>query len=147
AAAIADAEARPEGDAAAIAYLKEQQWTNPFATAQVREGEVRAAVRVPAAIQPVTGGEAIVGAPAAGRFMADTLVSIGAAVRQGQVIGRIEPRLTAGDDRATLAAEVAEAQAAVEGARAEQSRAQRLVAEQAVPARRVDDARRAVTVA
>jgi len=147
AAAVADAQKQPEGDPSAISYLKEQQWTNAFATAQVREGEVRVAVRVPAAIQPVTGGEAIVGAPAAGRFMADTLVSIGAAVRQGQVVGRIEPRLTAGGDRATLAAEVAEAQAAVEGARAEQARAQRLVAEQAVPARRVDDARRAVTVA
>ena len=147
AAAVADAQKQPEGDPSAISYLKEQQWTNAFATAQVREGEVRAAVRVPAAIQPVTGGEAIVGAPAAGRFMADTLVSIGAAVRQGQVVGRIEPRLTAGGDRATLAAEVAEAQAAVEGARAEQARAQRLVAEQAVPARRVEDARRAVTVA
>src|SRR6187402_2354089 len=44
AAAAADAAKRPEGDAAAIGYLKEQQWTNPFATTQVREGEVRAAI-------------------------------------------------------------------------------------------------------
>jgi RND family efflux transporter MFP subunit len=147
AAAVSDAEKQPEDDPSAIGYLKEQQWTNPFATALVREGDVRASIRVPAVIQPVTGGEAIVGAPAAGRFMADTLVSIGATVGQGQVVGRIEPRLTAGDDRATLAAEVAEAQSAVEGARAEQARAQRLVGEQAVPARRLEDAGRAVTVA
>ena len=59
ASAIADAEKRPEEDAAAIAYLKEQQWTNPFATASVREGDVRTSIRVPAAIEPVTGGEAL----------------------------------------------------------------------------------------
>jgi len=147
AAAVADAEKQPEGDPSAISYLKEQQWTNAFATAPVREGEVRAAVRVPAAIQPVTGGEAIVGAPAAGRFAANTLISIGATVRQGQALGRIEPRLTAGDDRATLAAEVAEAQTLTEAARAEQARAERLLADRAVPARRLEDARRAVTVA
>ena len=147
AAAVADAEKRPEDDPSAIGYLKEQQWTNPFGTALVREGDVRASIRVPAVIRPVTGGEAIVGAPAPGRFMADTLVSIGATVSQGQAIGRIEPRLTAGGDRATLAAEVAEAQAASESARAEQARAERLVGDRAVPARRLEDARRAVTVA
>ncbi|HEV8394987.1 MAG TPA: efflux RND transporter periplasmic adaptor subunit [Vicinamibacterales bacterium] len=147
AAAVADAAKRPEGDPAAISYLKEQQWTNPFATAPVREADVRASMRVPAVIQPVTGGEAIVGAPAAGRFAADALISIGATVRQGQALGRIEPRLTAGDDRATLAAEVAEAQASAEATRAEQARAERLVADRAVPARRLEDARRAVTVA
>src|SRR5678816_2764508 len=37
--AVADAEKRPEGDATAISYLKEQQWTNPFATAQVTEAD------------------------------------------------------------------------------------------------------------
>jgi RND family efflux transporter MFP subunit len=147
AAAFADAEKQPEDDPSAIGYLKEQQWTNPFATALVREADVRGSIRVPAVIQPVTGGEAIVGAPAAGRFMADALVSIGATVGQGQALGRIEPRLAAGDDRATLAAEVAEAQTEVEAARAEQTRAARLVGEQAVPARRLEDARRAVTVA
>src|SRR6185295_9918645 len=73
-AAIADAEKRPPDDPAAIAYLKEQQWTNEFATTAVREAELRSSVRVPAAVQPVTGGEAVVAAPAAGRFAADTLV-------------------------------------------------------------------------
>ncbi len=146
-AAIADAEKRPETDPAAIAYLKEQQWTNAFATERVREAELRTSVRVPATIQPMTGGEAIVAAPAAGRFAADMLVSIGARVRAGEALGRLEPRLTAGDDRATLSAEVAEAQAADDAARIEQERAERLVADRAVPARRLEEARRAVTVA
>lgn len=145
--AVADAEKRPPDDPAAIAYLKEQQWTNEFATTTVTDAELRSSVRVPASIHPVTGGEAIVSAPAAGRFAAESLVSIGAVVRAGQPLGRLEPRLAAGDDRATLAAEVAEAQAAVEAARAEEARAERLLAEQAVPARRVEDAKRAVTIA
>jgi len=146
--AVADAEKRPPDDPAAIAYLKEQQWTNEFGTAPVAEAELRSSVRVPASVHPVTGGEAIVEAPAAGRFAADSLVSIGATVRAGEPLGRLEPRLSAGgDDRATLAAEVARAETGLEAARAEQARAERLLAEQAVPARRVEDARRAVTVA
>jgi cobalt-zinc-cadmium efflux system membrane fusion protein len=146
-AAKADAATRPADDPAAIAYLKEQQWTNDFATEPVRRGELREAIRVPAIIEPMTGGEAVVAAPAAGRFSADALPSIGATVRAGQVLGRIEPRLGSGDDRATLAAGVAEWQAQTEAARADQTRAERLLTDRAVPARRVEDARRALTVA
>jgi RND family efflux transporter MFP subunit len=79
--------------------------------------------------------------------MADSLISLGATVRAGQALGRLEPRLGSGDDRTTLASAVAEAQAAAEAARAEQARAERLLADRAVPARRVEDARRAVAVA
>ena len=146
-AANADAEKRPADDPSAFAYLKEQQWSNAFATGLVREVELRSALRVPASIEPISGGEAVIAAPAAGRFAADSLISIGTTVRAGQVLGRLEPRLTAGDDRATLASEVSEARAASEAARTEQVRAERLLAERAVPARRVEDARRAVGVA
>jgi membrane fusion protein, heavy metal efflux system len=138
---------KPPDDPAAIAYLKEQQWTNDFATTIVREGDVHASVRVPAVIEPVTGGEAIVGAPAAGRFTADSLPTLGSFVTSGQLLGRLEPRLSSGGDRATLAADLAEARAAVDAARADSARAERLLAEQAVPARRVEDAHRAVAVA
>ena len=146
-AANADAEKRPPDDPAGIAYLKEQQWTNEFATEQVREMELRTATRVPAAIEPLTGGEAVVAAPAAGRFTADALMSVGATVRAGHALGRLEPRSGSADDRATLASAVAEAQAATDAARAEQTRAERLLTDRAVPARRVEDARRAVAVA
>ena len=40
--------------------LKEQQWTNEFATAPVREAELRTSIRVPATIEPLPGGEAVV---------------------------------------------------------------------------------------
>jgi RND family efflux transporter MFP subunit len=144
--AMADAEKGPPEDPAAIAYLKEQQWTNTFATAPVREAEVRTSIRAPATVYPLPGGEAVVAAPAAGRFTADELLSIGERVRAGQILGRLEPRLSGGADRATLGAEVAEAQAALEAARVEQERAERLLADRAVPARRVEDARRTTVV-
>jgi RND family efflux transporter MFP subunit len=146
AAAAEAAQGAPE-DAAAIAYLKEQQWTNEFATAPAQEAELRTSIRVPAILDPLPGGEAIVAAPAPGRVMAARLPSVGDRVSAGAVLARLEPRLTASGDRATLVAEVAEAQAAVEAARAEQIRAERLLADRAVPARRVEDARRAATVA
>jgi RND family efflux transporter MFP subunit len=147
AAAVADAEAHAAEDPAAITYLKEPQWTNGFATTLVDEAEVRTSLRAPATVHPLPGGEAIVAAPAAGRFAAAALVSIGERVTAGQALGRLEPRLAAGPDRATLEAEVAEARVAVEAARADQTRAEGLLAERAVPARRVEEARRATTLA
>lgn len=145
--AVKDAGVGPPEDAAAIAYLKEQQWTNPFATALVTDGDVRHTVRAPAMVHPLPGGEAIVAAPAAGRFRAQRLLSIGDRVVEGQVLGSLEPRLSAGVDRATLIGDVAEARVAVEGAHAELERAERLLSEKAVPGRRVEEARRALAVA
>jgi cobalt-zinc-cadmium efflux system membrane fusion protein len=145
--AAADAEKRPEKDPAAIAYLKEQQWTNPFATAVVREGEVRTSIRVPAAIEPVTGGEALVAAPADGRYASNRLPSVGDRVSAGQELGRLEPRLSSGEDRASLESAVTEAQTTLDGAKADLARAERLLEERAVPARRVEDARRIVAIA
>jgi RND family efflux transporter MFP subunit len=147
AAAVADAAQHASEDPGAITYLKEPQWTNGFGTVSVQEAEVRGSIRVPATIHPLPGGEAIVAAPAAGRFIANMLLSIGDRVRAGQILGQLEPRLAAGADRATLEAELTEARVGVDAARAEQARAERLLAERAVPARRVEDARRATTVA
>ena len=146
-AANADAEQHSADDPSAISYLKEPQWKTDFATVPVQEAELRRSIRVPATIHPLPGGDALVAAPAAGRFTADAVPSIGDRVKAGQVLGRLEPRLAAGPDRATLEAEVAEARSALEAARAEQMRAERLLEDRAVPARRVEDARRAVGVA
>ena len=147
AAAVADAGQHTQEDAGAISYLKEPQWTNGFATALVQDADVRTSIRAPAMVHPLPGGEAVVAAPAAGRLTAAALPSIGDRVRAGQTLAWIEPRLSAGADRATLAADVAEAQAVLEAARVEQGRAERLLAERAVPARRVEDARRATSIA
>ena len=58
--AEAEAAKRPADDPAAIAYLKEQQWTNAFATAVVGAADLRASIQVPASIEPLSGGEAVV---------------------------------------------------------------------------------------
>jgi biotin carboxyl carrier protein len=147
ASAVADARQHAQEDPTAIAYLKEPQWTNGFATTPVREAEVRAAIRVPATVHPLPGGEAVVSAPAAGRLTAAALPSIGDRISAGQTLAWIEPRLSTGPDRATLAADVAEAQALLDAAGIEQARAERLLGERAVPARRVEDARRATAIA
>ena len=147
AAAIADAEKRSATDPAAISYLKEQQWTNEFATEPIRVADLRSVVRVPATVEPVSGGDAMVTAPAAGRFTAGSLPRIGTPIASGQTLGQLQPRGIAGEDRAAIAAAVAEAQAATEAARVEATRAQRLVDERAVPARRAEDANRALAVA
>ncbi len=148
ASAVADAEKQPDADAAAITYLKEPQWTNGFATVPAREAELRRSIRVPAVIEPLTGGEAIVAAPADGRFMANTLPAVGTRVQAGQEVGRIQPRLGEdGIDRASLQAVVAEAQASADAARSDLARAERLLAERAVPARRVEEAQRAARIA
>jgi membrane fusion protein, heavy metal efflux system len=147
-AAVADAEKHAEEDPTAISYLKEAQWTNGFATALVQEAELRRAIRVPAVIEPVTGGEAVVSAPADGRFMSGSLPAVGARVKAGQELGRLQPRASEdGTDRAGLAASVSEAQTAVDAARAELARSERLFAERAVPGRRVEDAQRGLKVA
>ena len=147
-AALADAERRQPDDAAAISYLKEQQWTNPFAAVLVQEGEVRRSIRVPAVIEPLTGGEAIVSAPADGRYGAAQLLAVGDRVAVGQTLGRFEPRLSENrEDHATLVANVAEAQVTADAARADLERAQKLFADRAVPMRRVTDAQRALAVA
>jgi cobalt-zinc-cadmium efflux system membrane fusion protein len=145
--ASADAAQHANEDPTAISYLKESQWTNGFATALVQEDDVRRAIRVPAVIEPLTGGEAVVPAPAAGRFMTGALPAVGSRVVRGQELGRLQPRSSDGADRASLAGAVTEAEAASEAARAELSRSERLLAERAVPGRRVEDAQRAVTVA
>src|SRR5262245_44789601 len=96
-------------DPTAIAYLKEQQWSNEFGTELVRDRDMRTSVRVPAVIEPLTGGEAIVSSPASGRFTAAALPTIGSVVRAGDTLGRLEPRVGVVEDRATLAAAVDEA--------------------------------------
>ena len=148
ASAIADAEKNAHEDPAAIAYLKEPQWANGFGTVPVQEAELRRSIRVPAVIEPLTGGDAIVGAPADGRFVSRTLLTIGDRVSAGQEIGSIQPRLSEGvADRASLVAAVAEAESAVDAAKTDLARAERLLSERAVPARRAEDAQRALKVA
>jgi membrane fusion protein, heavy metal efflux system len=129
-----------EPDAAGrITFLKEQQWKTDFALAEVGTRDLQDGVRASGEIRPVAGREARVSAPIAGRVEL-AAVLLGMPVTQGTVLATIAPRAPSGTDRATLAAEVAAQQAEVAAARSELARAERLVGEQAAPARTVEEA-------
>ena len=108
---------------------------------------MRSSICVPAAIEPITGGEALVAAPADGRYASARLPSVGDRVSAGRSWA-LEPRLASGgEDRASLEAAMTEPSPTLDAARADLARAERLLEERAVPGRRVEDARRAVAVA
>lgn len=131
-----------------ITFLKEQQWKTDFALAEVAERDLQDGVRASGEIRPVAGREARVSAPVLGRVeLATPAPLLGMPVKQGTVLATIAPRAGAGVDRASLASDVAALQAEVSAARAELARAQRLVADQAAPAKVVDEARTRLQVA
>lgn len=142
-AAYAD-EAEPGG----IAFLKEQQWKTEFATVEVAERELQTSVQANGEIRPVAGKEARLTAPTTGRVtLATPTPIVGMAVKAGQVLATIAPRLSAGGDRSSLDAEVQAARAELETARAQHARAERLFKEQAVPERQVEEAKARAEVA
>jgi len=131
-----------------IGFLKEQQWKTEFATVAVGERDLQDGVRASGEIRPVAGREAQVGAPTAGRIaLAEPAPILGMPVKAGQMLATIAPRLASGGDRPTMAADVTTGQAEVAAARAELTRAERLVAAQATAARAVDEARTRLAIA
>ncbi len=131
-----------------ITYLKEQQWKTEFALAAVAQRDLQDGVRASGEIRPVAGREARVVAPAAGRVeLATPSPLLGTVVKQGAVLATIAPRSTSGADRSTLAADVTALRAEVDAARSELARAQRLVADQAAPAKTIDEAKTRLQIA
>ena len=123
-----------------IAFLKEQQWTMEFATAIIEDRQLRTSIRVPAEVLPRAGGEAEVTAPLEGRLFVDKVPNIGARVQQGQILASILPPTNAPGDLAALRLNRDEAQLALELARKDRERAERLVQSGAAPAKRLDEA-------
>ena len=128
-----------------IPFLKEQQWKVDFATAPVLDATLSHVVSAPGTLSVSPNAEARVAAAADGAISApqDGFPELGAAVKRGDVLARITPRLGGDLDRASLDAERAGAEAALEAARIERARVEGLLADGAVPQRRVDEARSA----
>jgi RND family efflux transporter MFP subunit len=125
-----------------ISFLKEQQWSMEFATGVVRERTLRESLRVPAEVRPRTGGEAAVTAPVSGRLSASSpLPAVGTSVGRGQTLVSLLPRTANPADRAVLELAVAEATTALELARKDKGRAERLLSAGAIPSKRLDEAR------
>lgn len=141
--------ANPEEEEAGgrISYLKEDQWTSPFATMPAAERDLQDGVRAAGEIRPVAGRHAVIAAPASGRLAVNLgALVIGTPVAAGQVLATLAPRV-AGVDRASLAADVAAGDAELAAAQTALERAQRLLAERAGSQRAVDEAQTRVEVA
>jgi len=132
-----------------IELTKEQQWSVRFATTEATRAELRPTVEVTGELTTPPGGSAHVHAPVAGRVSAPRggLPSPGDAVRAGQLLATLAPTPSSPEDATRAGLAVVDAEARVEAARLELERARNLLAQQAVPARRVQDAERGLRVA
>lgn len=148
----AAAAATPEGDskgAEPISFTKEQQWQVPFGTAFAVKGSVVPTIEVAGEITTPPSGQADVGAAITGRIVAppDGLPTPGTSVEEGALLATIAPAPAAPEEGARADLAVVEAEARVESARAAVERSERLLADQAVSEREVEDARRELKVA
>ena len=137
-ATIAEAPVDSGGADAGISFLKEQQWKiAEFRTAFAVAGSLPATIESPAQLLPAARGHADISAPVAGSidvaFAASAPVA-GTRVTAGQVLAMVVPSL------GESGSPVAEARARLADAEAELARAARLLAVEAVPARRVQEA-------
>ena len=150
---VADAKAEPTPAAAAdpnaIVFLKEQQWSLPFATAIAAETTLTATLAVSGHVDMPPEARSAVGAPVAGRLLAPAsgFPLPGQLVQAGQVVALLQPAPASPEGAARAGLAVAEAEARAVAAGRAVDRAQRLVADGAVPARDLEDARREAGVA
>jgi len=125
-----------------IPFLKEQQWILDFATGPAERSQMSESLVLAAVIEVRTGGRVDVTTPVAGRLANDMSVrAAGSRVERGESLAEIIPHSGHGDDRPALLLDVAEARDALELARAERTRVERLVEVGALPRRRQLEAR------
>ncbi len=132
-----------------IVLLKEQQWKMPFSTAIVGSDTLRPSFPAFAHLTARADGEVTVSAPATGRLVADRepLPVVGVEVASGDLLARFVPRLEAGADVPTLDLATTAARLDLEHATRERERLEGLLADGAVPERRVVEARHAEATA
>ncbi len=137
-ATAAEAPREEAGGDDGISFLKEQQWKTPgFRTAYADSGTVVATIEATGSIVPAAGRHAQVTAPISGLVDPSGVASSpapGESVVRGQVIAVITPSLGEGGSA------YAEARARLRETEAEYARAQRLVAAEAAPQRRLREA-------
>jgi RND family efflux transporter MFP subunit len=130
----ADVPNLPEEEAVGIAFLKEQQWAVPFATVEATVHAIARSIDAIGEVIPTAGGYAAVAAPVDGIVRADAGRSgpvPGQWVEEGQVLTVLSP-VSAEDGYAPLLA-------SAERLEREVKRAERLLALEAIPARRLEE--------
>lgn len=136
----------PKADeAGAIGFTKEQQWNTDFATRPVVQRTLRESVAVMASIRPRAGGEARISAPSAGLLkpVGESFARVGMRVVPGQTLAFLTPQVGAETDAATLQLAVERARINVEHTERELRRLEGLLHLEAVPGKRVEEARSA----
>lgn len=131
-----------EHGAEGIPFSKEQQWKIDFATAEAVKGMARPSVVATASIKAPPDGEAQLAAPAAGIVRAaSAFPRVGQAVKKGQVLALLAPRLGGETDQASLDAGASKAKIALGQARRERERMESLFKDEAIPEKRLLEAR------
>lgn len=127
---------------AGISFLKEQQWTIPFAVEPAATHSVQQTMLAPGEVVPPDGALVRVSAPVDGIAAADAnrgAPSVGDAVRQGQVLAVLAPT---GQDGG-----FAQSRGRVERLRREVERDAVLLDAGAIPAKRLEEARHDLEIA
>jgi RND family efflux transporter MFP subunit len=126
----------PPSTTAEISYLKEQQWKTAFGIAAVKERTIQRSIEASGTIEPVAGQFAKVSAPVSGLTPAEANLEMpapGDRVRKGQTLGVLSPSGGEGS--------YADLKGRVERLEREVRRAERLVEAEAIPQKRLVEAR------
>lgn len=107
-----------------VGYLKESQWKTVYATAAAQTSALRGSVRATGELVAPVGARASLSSPVAGRVDGTSLLQVGAAVRQGDLLARVVT--VGGEDRAGVEADLAGAEAELQRAQAALRRAEAL---------------------
>lgn len=125
-----------------IPFSKEQQWKIDFAIVEAVRGIARSSVAANGTIKAPPDGEAQLAAPAAGIVRASgAFPRIGQAVKKGQVLATLAPRLGGETDQASLDAMAHKARIALDQAKRERERMEALFKEEAIAEKRLLEAR------
>jgi len=133
-----------EGD---INYLKEQQWTDIFATELAVERPLRPSVLGFATVAAPADAGAEIRAPVDGHIVHGKLARAGDLVEAGEILAFIVPRLGAETDFGRLRVELEQARSTLALARGDLERLEPLFEQGAVPERRLIEAREQLDVA
>lgn len=139
----ANANAKPEGEDHGIKFPKEQQWKIDFANIPVSEREIRESINVTAMLRPRASGEAQLAAPSMGLLRAGPqgFPQVGMKVAAGQVLAYLVPKLGGETDAATLQLALQRARIELNEAQHERERLENLFRMEAIPEKRLIEAR------
>lgn len=144
----ADAAGGEHEDEGGIGFTKEQQWKVDFATAEVVKRELRPAVAATGQLRARPDGEALLTAPAASQVQpAGRFPQLGQAVKKGELLAYLTPRLGGDTDLAGLQAGASKAKVELDLAERELARIESLFKDEAVAQKRVESARAAAASA